>query len=116
MRRMRELYAARFEALVRSAAAELAGMMQLAPIHAGLQVVGWLAPGIDEEEACSRAAARGVDSLALSRLTTGRPMPPGLVLGVGSADARSIRRGVRALGEVLRELGGNRRPALPSGP
>ncbi len=104
MRRMRELYAARFEALIRAAQRELEGLMELAPIHAGLQTVGWLAAGIEEGEACRRAAEHGIDSVALSRLTIERTMPPGLVLGVGSADVRAVRRGVRQLARVLREL------------
>lgn len=104
MRRMRELYAARFDALIRSARRELEGLMELAPIHAGLQTVGWLAAGIDEGEACRRAAEHGIDSVALSRLAIERTMPPGLVLGVGSADVRAVRRGVRQLARVLRAL------------
>jgi DNA-binding transcriptional MocR family regulator len=31
-------------------------------------------------------------------------MPPGLVLGVASADVRAIRRGVERLGRALREV------------
>jgi DNA-binding transcriptional MocR family regulator len=68
------------------------------PIGAGLQVVGWLAKGIEENEACRRAAERGVDSVALSKLTIHRSMSPALVLGVACADIRAIRSGVERLG------------------
>lgn len=104
MRRMRELYAARFDALVHSSRRDLDGLMDLSPVPAGLQIVGWLAKGIAEDEACRRAADRGIDSVGLSKLTIDRPMPPALVLGVASADVRAIRRGVKRLGQVLREL------------
>jgi GntR family transcriptional regulator / MocR family aminotransferase len=104
MRRMRELYAARFDALVRSARRELGGLMELNPMHAGLQVVGWLAKDLEENETCRRAAEHGIDSVALSKLTIDRTMPPGLVLGVASADVRAIRRGVERLGRALREV------------
>jgi GntR family transcriptional regulator/MocR family aminotransferase len=74
------------------------------PIGAGLQVVGWLAKGIEENEACRRAAERGVDSVALSKLTIHRSMSPALVLGVACADIRAIRSGVERLGHALRGL------------
>jgi GntR family transcriptional regulator / MocR family aminotransferase len=127
MRRMRELYASRLDALIRRARRDLDGLMKLSPIHAGLQIVGWVAEGIEENEACRRAAERGIDSVALSKLTIHRSMPSALVLGVASADARAIGRGVRRLGYALRELksrnssmsDGTRRvargPRLPSG-
>jgi GntR family transcriptional regulator/MocR family aminotransferase len=104
MRRMRELYELRFEALVRSARRHLEGLIQFSSAAAGLQVVGWLAPAINEDEACRRAAEHGISSIALSQLTVDRPMPPGLVLGVGSAGVRAISRGVQHLGQVLRSL------------
>jgi GntR family transcriptional regulator/MocR family aminotransferase len=109
MRRMRELYATRFHALVRAARSSLGGLLQLAPIHAGLQIVGWLDPAVSDEEACRRAAECGIDSVPLSRLTIDRSMPPGLVLGVGSAGTRAIHRGVKQLETVLRKLAFERR-------
>jgi GntR family transcriptional regulator / MocR family aminotransferase len=104
MRRMRELYATRLDALVQSARRNLDGVMEVSPKHGGLQLVGWLAKDIEEDEACRRAAERGIDSVALSSLTIDREMPPALVLGVTSADVRAIRRGVKRLGHTLREL------------
>jgi GntR family transcriptional regulator/MocR family aminotransferase len=104
MKRMRELYAARFDALVRIARSELDGLMTLNPMHAGLQVVGWLEKGIDENKGCRQAAERGVDSVPLSRLMIQRTMPPALLLGVASADVRAIRRGMELLGQALREV------------
>jgi GntR family transcriptional regulator / MocR family aminotransferase len=104
MRRMRELYAERFDALIRSASRDLDDVMEFSPIHAGLQIVGWLAKDLDEGDACQRAADHGIDSVPLSKFTVDRSMAPGLVLGVGSADVRAIRRGVKRLGQALREL------------
>jgi GntR family transcriptional regulator/MocR family aminotransferase len=104
MRRMCELYTARFDALVRCAQRGIKDVMELSPVGAGLQIVGWLAKGIEEKEACRRAAERGVDSVALSKLTIDRSMSPALVLGVACADIRAIRSGVERLGHALREL------------
>ena len=111
MRRVRELYAARFDALVRAVQRDLGGLLQLAPSQASLQTIAWLASDIDEDEACRRAAARGIDAVALSKLTIDRTMPPGLVLGVGSAHPRAIRRGIKELRNVLQEMSTRSRSA-----
>jgi GntR family transcriptional regulator / MocR family aminotransferase len=105
MRRMRDLYTTRFDALVRYARRSISDVMEMAPAGAGLQVVGWLASDIeDDNAACRRAAELGVDSTPLSKLTIDRKMPPALVLGVACADVRAIRRGIDRLGQALREL------------
>jgi GntR family transcriptional regulator / MocR family aminotransferase len=102
IRRMHELYTARFDALVRCAQRRIKDVMELSPVGAGLQIVGWLAKGIEENEACRRAAERGVDSVALSKFTIDRSMSAALVLGVACADIRAIRSGVERLGQALR--------------
>jgi GntR family transcriptional regulator / MocR family aminotransferase len=104
MRRMGDLYTARFEALIHSARRTLKDLMEVSPAGAGLQVVGWLATNLDEHEVCRRAAERGIDSVPLSKLMIDRSMSAGLVLGMASADVRAIRRAIQRLGEVLREL------------
>ncbi|HET9388247.1 MAG TPA: PLP-dependent aminotransferase family protein [Steroidobacteraceae bacterium] len=111
MRRMRDLYASRFDALVRAARSNLEGLLRLAPTHAGLQIVGWLDADMSDEEVSRRAAECGIDSVPLSRLTIDRSMPPGVVLGVGSAGTRAIHRGVKQLQGVLRKLAFERRRA-----
>ncbi len=104
MRRMRELYTERFDALVRCAQRTIKDVMELSPVGAGLQVVGWLGKNIEESEAARRAACHGVDTVPLSKLIIDRSMPPALVLGVACADVRAIRRGVERLGQALREV------------
>jgi GntR family transcriptional regulator/MocR family aminotransferase len=104
MRRMRDLYTARFDALVRYAQRNIKDVMEVSPAGAGLQVVGWLAENLEDTVASRRAAEHGVDSTPLSWLTVARSMPPALVMGVACADVRAIRRGVERLGQALREL------------
>jgi GntR family transcriptional regulator / MocR family aminotransferase len=104
MRRMRDLYASRLEILVRAARTSLSGVLELSPLRAGLQIVGWLPEGMEDVRACAAAAQDGVDSVPLSALTLERRLPPGLVLGVASAGDRAIRRGVERLGGALRQL------------
>ena len=115
MRRMRDLYTMRHETLVRVAKRELADVLQLSPVTAGLQMVGWLAEGIPEAEAGRLAAAQGIVALPLSRLTIERSMPPGVVLGAAATDAKGVRRGVEQLGAILRGLKKeSQAPARPS--
>lgn len=105
VRRMRDVYATRLDALVRSARAELSGLLDLRPPHGGLQVVGWLPAAIDDSEAARVAAEYDIDSSPLSALSVNRPLPGGLVLGVTAAGERAIRLAVRRLGQALRLLG-----------
>jgi len=104
MRRMRDLYASRLDCLVRSAHAGLSGLLEMSPLRGGLQIVGWLPPGVNDVQAWQVAGEHGVDSCPLSLLAIERNLPGGLVLGVASAGDRAIRRGVERLGQVLREL------------
>lgn len=104
MRRMRELYVARLEALMRAARRDLADVMQLAPLRSGLQIVGWLASGIDDVEACRAALGQGIYAAPLSRFTIDRALPPAMVLYPAATDARAIRRGVAQLGAILRAM------------
>lgn len=104
MRRMRELYTTRHDALVRLAQRNLADVLRLSPLTAGLQTVGWLADGIPELEAGRLAAEQGIVALPLSVLTLERTLPPGIVLGAAATDIPAIRRGVEQLGTILRGL------------
>jgi len=104
IQRMREVYAERHEALIGAGRAELDGLMQFSDSQVGPQIIGWLAPGMSEAEVWRRSAARNIDTVALASLTIERSMPPGLVFGVGAADARAVRTAIRRLGRVLRVL------------
>jgi GntR family transcriptional regulator / MocR family aminotransferase len=104
MRRMRELYTERHGALVDMAQRELADVLRLSPVTAGLQTVGWLADGIPELDAGRVAAEHSIVALPLSRLTIDRTLPPGIVLGAAATDIPAIRRGVEQLGSILRGL------------
>jgi GntR family transcriptional regulator/MocR family aminotransferase len=103
-RRVRGLYAGRRDALVAAARAELGDLMEFSDSQVGPQIIGWLAPRLDEAEVWRRAAARQIESVALARFTIERSMHPGLVFGLGATDARAIRTAIKRLGRVLRVL------------
>lgn len=116
MRRMRDLYTTRHQALVRLAQSELVDVLRLAPATAGLQTVGWLADGIPEIEACRRAVAQGITVIPLSHLTLERSLPPGFVIGAAATGIPEIRRGLEQLGAVLRGLKERSVPAAQVSP
>jgi GntR family transcriptional regulator/MocR family aminotransferase len=102
VRRMRTLYAERQAALVAAAARELVGLLDVPPADAGMQLVGWLPPGLGDVAAARRAAAAGVAAHPLSSLGAGPGRRPGLLLGYTGFTPRQIRDGVRRLAQALR--------------
>jgi GntR family transcriptional regulator/MocR family aminotransferase len=104
LRRMREVYAERLSILMESARKELAGLLQLSGVEAGLQTVGWLCPGIDSTAATRAAQARKVEVTALSIYTRRAPRREGLQLGFAAVNGQEIRRGVHQLAIALEEL------------
>jgi GntR family transcriptional regulator/MocR family aminotransferase len=104
MRRMRELYTARLQALADAARRELPDVLTLAPVRSGLQIVGWLQHGTDDLAACQAAFAQRIYCAPLSRLTLERALPPALVLFPAATDVHAIHGGIAQLGSILRGL------------
>jgi GntR family transcriptional regulator/MocR family aminotransferase len=105
LRRMRQLYAERLSLLLDCARRRLAGLLELSPIEAGLQTIGWLAGGITGEAAEAAARARDVEVVPLRRFYRGAMARDGLQLGFAAVGAREIRRGVDELARALEGLG-----------
>jgi GntR family transcriptional regulator/MocR family aminotransferase len=105
LRRMREVYAERWSVLLDGARENLAGLLEISEIEAGLQTVGWLCEGMDGESATRAAALRGVEVFPLSRYSQAVVAREGLQLGFAALPPREIRRGVQDLAAALaREL------------
>jgi GntR family transcriptional regulator/MocR family aminotransferase len=104
LRRMRAVYAERLTALLESAEKHLTGLLEVSPIEAGLQTIGWLPKGMDSDAAARAAGARGIDVTPLSRFSRQPRTRDGLQLGFASIDEREIRRGVRELAKALEGL------------
>ncbi len=101
IRRMRELYAERLGVLLESWRSKLQGLLEVPVVEAGLQTVGWLAPGIRADYAASEAAKSEVEVIPLSRYFSRRSGRQGLVLGFAAVDTRELRRGVEQLARAL---------------
>jgi GntR family transcriptional regulator/MocR family aminotransferase len=104
IRRMREVYAERLSALVDSAHKELAGVIDISAVEAGMQVVGWLGRGLASRAVSEAVAERGVEASPVSRYSRQLTICEGLQLGFAAVDEREIRRGVRELAVVLESL------------
>ncbi|MGH9162188.1 MAG: PLP-dependent aminotransferase family protein [Vicinamibacteraceae bacterium] len=101
LRRMRNLYAERLEALIDAGRTHLRGLLRISAVRAGLYTAGLLENGMTSREAEAAAAGRGIEAIALDRYTLTRSDPKGVLLGFGAFDERIIRRGVLELAAAL---------------
>ena len=101
LRRMGRLYRRRRDALLEALREHLADQVEPGGAGAGLHLVGWLRPGLDERALAEAAASRGVGVYPLGRFRLAGPGRPGLLLGFAALDELRIREGVRQLAGSL---------------
>jgi GntR family transcriptional regulator/MocR family aminotransferase len=104
IRRMRETYAQRLAVLLESAGRDLRGLLEIPPIEAGLQIVGWLRQGVSAEGAASAAGQAGVEVTPLSRYGSARGPREGIQLGFAPLRPKEIEEGVRRLAVAWKNL------------
>ena len=104
IRRMRELYAERLEAFLEAAHSRLAGLLEIPPVEAGMQTIGWLKGKMSAEQAAAAAAKHEVEVVPLSRYSRCR-RSRGLLLGFAAVDVPELRSGVGRLAQALEEAG-----------
>lgn len=103
LRRMRSVYAARRSVLV-EAIGQHAPHVQLTGLAAGFHAVAQLPEGADEAEIVDGAAQRSVGLQGLGRYRSPNSEgPPGIVFGFGNVNRDAIRRGIAAIGDLLRQ-------------
>lgn len=102
VRRLRQVYFERQDALRDAVRRQLRGILEIPPNEAGLFVTSWL-NGISDADAGRAAARHNVDVLPVSRLAVG-PAPSGLVLGYAGLNVTDILEGVRGLAAALTPL------------
>jgi len=107
LRRVRESYRERRDALVTAVAEHVAGAATTG-LDAGHHALLQLPVGVDERRVVDRARARGVAVRGLGdyRVTAddGAPgvvLPPALVIGFGNVTTNQIREGIAVLGELV---------------
>jgi GntR family transcriptional regulator/MocR family aminotransferase len=104
LRRMRKLYAERQSMLIDVVAREIGAPLELPPADAGMNLVGWLPPDLDDRAVDRAAAALGVQAAAVSSYAL-RPLGrPGLVLGYTGIDRAQMTEGARRLAQAIRTV------------
>jgi GntR family transcriptional regulator / MocR family aminotransferase len=110
LRRMREVYSERLGVLLEFGRRNLAGLLDISEIEAGLQTVGWLRPGVDCRQAARAAWDRGIEVVSVRGLYSRNGNqrrdngPEALQLGFAAIDAREISRGTEELAQVLETM------------
>jgi GntR family transcriptional regulator/MocR family aminotransferase len=112
LRRMRPVYRRRRDALLTALAQRLPGL-QPAGISAGLHLVTWLPPHLDEAAVvgAARQAGVGIDAVGPYRITN--PGPGGLIFGYATVNEHAIAEGVSRLAQVVSELEDRRDQVSP---
>jgi GntR family transcriptional regulator / MocR family aminotransferase len=100
LRRMRPVYRERRDALLEALAADLP-RLRPGGIAAGLHLVAWLPPGMEEGEVIAAAAERGVAITGLGPYRLDPGGPGGLIFGYSNLSPGAIRRGVALLAEAI---------------
>ena len=101
VRRMRNLYQERRDALLRAAEEGLGDRVQLGDTAAGMLAVAWLRRGVSDRRISELALADGVEVSPLSRYAI-RPLDRGgLLLGYAGFPPPALRDAVRRLARVL---------------
>jgi GntR family transcriptional regulator/MocR family aminotransferase len=104
LRHMRQHYSRRRDLLVQELRTHLSDLLEVYLPEAGMHLVGWLPPGIDDRRAALLAAASGLNLTPISRYSL-EPLPRGaLLFGYASTGEEEIRLGVKKLVEALKGL------------
>jgi GntR family transcriptional regulator / MocR family aminotransferase len=96
---MRPVYRRRRDALLAALRSELPDF-EPAGIAAGLHLVAYMPPDLDEPALVEAAARRGVAVYGLAPYRLAHAGRPGLIFGYATLDEDALERGVRILAQV----------------
>ena len=111
LRKMRPIYRRRRDALLRALRRELPDF-EPAGVAAGLHLVAYLPPGLEEAPLVEAAARRGVALYGLAPYRLSGEGRPGLIFGYATLDEDVLERGVALVAEARHDLGS--RPGRPA--
>ena len=100
LRRMRPIYRRRRDALLAALADRLPALTPVG-ISAGLHLVTWLPPGLDEAAIVADASRAGVSVDGVGAYRIAPTGPGGLIFGFATAPEHAIAEGVAILAEVI---------------
>jgi GntR family transcriptional regulator / MocR family aminotransferase len=101
VRRMRQLYKERRDALVDALRRELGGKLDVRAPEAGMHLAVWLPAGMSAQAVVQRAAASGLPILPISHFSQRPLQRDGLLLGFASSSPQELRVGVHTLALAL---------------
>jgi GntR family transcriptional regulator/MocR family aminotransferase len=103
LRRMRPVYRRRRDALLAALARRLP-WLEPAGVSAGLHLVTWLPPGLDEATVVDAAARAGVGIEGVTPYRISHPGAGGLIFGFATVNEQAIAEGIDILARVIGEL------------
>jgi GntR family transcriptional regulator/MocR family aminotransferase len=103
LRRLRKEYGRRRQVLVQALDEFLPGVVEYSKVEAGLHVMLYLAPGLDEKTVVRNAAAAGVGVYPGAPYHLEQPSPPSILLGFSGLSQAEIKEGVARLSAAIRE-------------
>ncbi|MBA3716016.1 MAG: PLP-dependent aminotransferase family protein [Pyrinomonadaceae bacterium] len=102
LRRMRNVYAKRRQALIAAINSEMSDLAEIAPSSAGLHLTVWLDERTNDAEICRLAKEKGISCEPLSALSIKRKMRPALILGFAPFSEKEISLAVNQIAKILR--------------
>jgi GntR family transcriptional regulator / MocR family aminotransferase len=103
LRRMRPVYRRRRDVLLEALRARTPELVP-AGVAAGLHLVTWLPPDLDEAAVVAAAARRGLGVYGLSPYRISHPGPGGLLFGYATLSERTIVEGIDLLATTIGDL------------
>ena len=104
LRRMRALYAERQEALVAAARELLGDVLDVRPTDAGMNVIAWLPPGVDDRAVYRAALEAGVEAPPLSPFSQAPLERGALFLNFSGYEPAALRGAMVKLACVVRRV------------
>lgn len=104
IRKMRRIYRERRDVLFECLSTDCAGLITPQPTDAGMHMLAWLKPDIDDQAAHRALLEDGIESLALTVYSTSPLNHPALVLGFSSANEKRIPTLVKRMSKTLGKL------------
>jgi GntR family transcriptional regulator/MocR family aminotransferase len=106
LRTMHHLYGQRRDQLLDALRSQLRDLLDVQPPEAGMRLVGWLPPGIDDRRAADLAIQLGLDVAPLSKYSLEPTPRGGLLFGFGASGAcgDELRRLIKRLAAALINL------------
>ena len=102
LRKMRQRYLERRNALVDALTRELGDLLDVTAPEAGLHLAAWLRESMSAQQVSRAAAEHGLRILPITRSDGARGLREGLLLGFASASPDELRAGVHTLALALR--------------